>query len=257
MPDGTGAPAAKGTRRTAKAFSPYYFNAESPSCHSFLCRGTRLTHECVSRRRGVSTTPLRVCSLRSFGQVPPTGLLASLVRSSSQWSYTALPCPVLPCLLRFRLAFVFDEQPTGLTLGSAPPADLPVAPLGLPGGKSVRYKLLRKPTVRNSVLLSLALRITLCSLGFRFAFACGECPTGAPLSSGPQSVHAAPSDYNQGAIPLITPIRNCQVHSSIYMCKPWLGCRGGFIPRWPPRCNTRRIPPGSSFPGCNPRGRTG
>ena len=108
---------------------------------------------------------------------PPTGLLASLVRSSSQWSYTALPCPVLPCLLRFRLAFVFDEQPTGLTLGSAPPADLPVALTGL------------RPTVRNSLTLSLPLRVTLCSLGLRLAFAFGEQPTGLTLGCSPRAAN--------------------------------------------------------------------
>ena len=124
-------------------------------------------------------------------RVPPTGLLASLVRSGSQWSYRALPCPVRPCSLRFRLAFVFDEQPTGLTLGSAPPADLPVALTGL------------RPTVRNSVLLSLSLRITLCSLGLHVTFTCGEQPTGLTFRFVPQSVHAAPSDYNQGECPLI------------------------------------------------------
>ena len=63
-----------------------------------------------------------------------------------------------------------------------------------------------RPTVRNSVLLSLPLRITLCSLGLHVTFAFGEQPTGLTFRFVPQSVHAAPSDYNQGEFPLMIPL---------------------------------------------------
>ena len=78
--------------------------------------------ETCSIMRIIFVTVHGVNSDRGGYPYPPRSLLASLVRSSSQWSYTALPCPVLPCSLRFRFAFAFGEQPTGLTLSSAPPA---------------------------------------------------------------------------------------------------------------------------------------
>ena len=46
-------------------------------------------------------------------------------------------------------------------------------------------------TIRNRVLAALPLAITLCSLELRLAFACGECPTGAPLGSVPSTIVSA------------------------------------------------------------------
>ena len=43
--------------------------------------------------------------------------------------------------------------------------------------------------VRNSVLLSLPLRITLCSLGLHVTFAFGEQPTGLTLGYGPRAAN--------------------------------------------------------------------
>lgn len=42
--------------------------------------------------------------------------------------------------------------------------------------------------IRNGVPATLPLAGTLCSLELRLAFACGECPTGAPLGSVPSTI---------------------------------------------------------------------
>ena len=98
-------------RRTA-----YKADARLRAPCRFACRpyGPAVLQDCKS----VRYKRLRRLVLAPY--MPPLRIIAEGVTLSSQWSFRSLSCPVLPCSLGLRLAFVFDEQPTGLTLSSGP-----------------------------------------------------------------------------------------------------------------------------------------
>ena len=107
--------------------------------------------------------------------------------------------------LGLRLAFACGECPTGAPLASGPSTIVSAIgsgrPVGIrkraPQGDSFSYGISRARTyARNSALSPGSQRQAqaagLCaSLCLRLAFACGECPTGAPLPSGPSTIVSA------------------------------------------------------------------
>ncbi len=109
----------------------------------------------------------------------PTGGIQHPPCSSDRNSVLlSLPLRITLCSLGLCLAFACGEQPTGLTLNSVPH-------WGTAQLRSTHFV----RSVRFAGELSFAIGRLLgnssCSPRFRLAFACGECPTGAPLGSAP------------------------------------------------------------------------